>query len=691
MQQDAPSSDSEYFTARDIARATGWHKKQVHRIAARAGWPTRQNQNRLEYSPPQEIADILIGTPQKLSGAPLPTVTFADLAHSDQARDTVLLRERAVTLLQNNLHQGKELALQLVCNHMRDEAPLFHCSVSSLRRWVDAYAAAGIDGLVDQKRGRVGRKSFAADLDEQTILRTAAAAVEHGIKGRLNVARAYRGLVSDPTVAGTARQWLHGAHASKSYVVPSVRDQLRRVASPLATKLIQVGPKAMKLDGPYTECTYDNVRAGQAFTADDMTANAYVWVDWPNEQGFLLIRPQILAAMDIGTMTWLNIRAVMRPRGQYTKDDVWGLIGDVLDKYGLFDLAVLEGGTWQSNVVRGFKTNLDDDSRFGGLRALGCKVIHTRTPRGKIIETAFNSLQHAADNCPGFCGRMEMKDCPESVKKQIYDCEHGHSHPREHFLHISQYTDHLAGVMKALNEERNDGKILRGQSPFEKWTAEFPQDRKALPDSSKWLYRSAYSIREVTRNGVRVTIGTGKFQTAYTYSAPELEIHRGRRVVIWWNDYDPDTSAVIYSLRSGRPDKLICVAPRVHEIPRFGANQDQMRAETTRKSMARQLAVTQSRALAPYLRRTMTPEPAPAAAHPIAAQIQRARARREQAVATQRQIQREVNRAAVDASDVAAILEIRRDTTEAVSQDEITELFRTDRTPVPAENLDEIL
>jgi len=619
---------TEYFSLRDIARALGANKKTVQRTAEREAWPCRAQGNRLEFIPPAQIALAVVATPAMDTSCPAPEVRFSDLAHSDAAREKVLLRERAVKLVASNSIFGKMRAVALVVEHFKKEQPLMPISPRALHDWCAAYAERGIDGLVEQKRGVVGRKSYARDLAEESILRGRANAVEHGIKGRQNIARAFRNMVSDPTIHGSARMWLHGAHASKSYVPPSVRDALR--VSPLGTKLMQIGPKAAKLDGPYTECSYADTDI-RAITADDMTANCYVWCEWPNEEGFLLIRPQILAVMNVGTMAWLNIRAVMRPKGQYTKDDVWGLLGDYLDEYGLHtdtagkvdQIAVLEGGTWQSNVVIGHKTGIDDSTRFGGLKSLGVKVIHTRTPRGKIIETAFNNLQHAADAVRGFCGRMEMKDCPENVKHELAQVRAGHAHPRQYFLHVSEYAEHLRGVMNALNHERNDGKILHGRTPAEAW-AEINPTFVKFPDESKWMYRAAYNVLQVTRNGVRVTIGSGKFQKGYTYSHPALEIHRGRRVVIFWNDYDPDTDAVIYTLKSGKPDKLICCAPRVPELSRFGATTDQLATEAQRKKLLATVSRTESRTLAPFLERRTGGASVPASG-PVGEQITRAR------------------------------------------------------------------
>lgn len=682
--QDSRLEPQDFFTLADIARACTAVKRTVQRMAIAENWPRKQDGNKFLFAPPAHIAAIIVGTPGiKRKATPSPDVTFAHIANDKQQAEITLLREQAVKRLNANVSLlGKEIALCQVSQQFAEAHPLFRISVRSLRRWQQAYAEFGLDGLVEQKRGKVGAKPFAADLNEDQLLQLRADSVEHGIKGRLNTARAFRNLVSNPTLEGPARAWAHGAHSSKSYVPPSVREAARVPA--LATRLIQQGPKAAKLDGPYTECSYDSIRAGEAFTADDMTCNVYVWCEWPNEDGFLLIRPQLLAVMDIRSRAWLNFRVVMRPKGQYNKDDVWGTIGDTLDTHGLFKIAVLEGGTWQSDVIIGQRTNIDDETRFGGLRSLGVKVIHTRSPRGKIIEGAFNTLQHAMDNVKGYAGRMEMKDCPEITKSNLALVRAGHVHPRAHFMHVNEFSNHIAGVMQALNNERADGKMNRGEAPSDMWAD--AAERTPIPDDYKWLYRSSFRIVEVTRNGCRITTGSGKYQSSYTYANEQLEQHRGRRVVCFWNEHDPDTDAVIYTLRNGRQDKMICVASRVQLVDRFGATDDQMRAEATRKKLSQQLAVAESRKLAPFLQRRQSTGGAsvPASHSDISQQIARARAASDAKNAAKARSRRDVAAAGRDLTpeDVSSALsansQLPSAESERFSADEISNIFESD-------------
>jgi hypothetical protein len=134
-----------------------------------------------------------------------------------------------------------------------------------------------------------------------------------------------------------------------------------------------------------------------------------------------------------------------------------------------------------------------------------------------------------------------------------------------------------------------------------------------MPDSHKWMYRASYRVALVTRNGIRITVGSGKYQTHYTYSNPEcLEVQRGRRVVAFWNDYDPDTDCVVYTLKNGKPDHFICVASRVSDVPRLGATAEQMTAEASRKKLSQQIVRSQRVSLAPYLTRTARVQVIPA-------------------------------------------------------------------------------
>jgi hypothetical protein len=135
------------------------------------------------------------------------------------------------------------------------------------------------------------------------------------------------------------------------------------------------------------------------------------------------------------------------------------------------------------------------------------------------------------------------------------------------------------------------------------WATEKPA-LPAIPDSHKWMYRAARSVVQITRNGVRITQGSGRSQLCYSYDNPAiLEVWRGRQVAVFWNDSNPDTDACVFTIKAGRPHKFLCVAKRVREIPRLGASEEESSAEATRKKLHSQLAVSKSGNLAQYLQR----------------------------------------------------------------------------------------
>lgn len=583
------------LSAARIAEALGVSKETVRRRASQEGWQASQRGNRTEYLPPDEVVLACDRDAAPDGEAEPVTVRFVDLADAGQ-RAKVLLREEAVLQLAELCRgRGREEALQLTCTMFAGRG--LNISTRSLRRWEADYAAHGIDGLVEQKQGRVGPRGCAEHLTTIQLQRARAAALEHG-----SIAKGARLLAADPELSHEVRKHLHGAHASKSYVTPSIAAALR--TAPLTASLLQ-GPRAARLAGAFTPGAYDQLRAGEWFTSDDMTSNVYCWVEAPNAKGWRIAQAQILPVIDIATLRWLTVRVILREGGQYSSDDIWGLFGDVFDTFGLPARGfLLEGGHWASNRIKGHRTGLTDDERIGGLKSLGLDVRRSYDPRSKHIEQCFNQLQYWFDRCPGYAGRDQRKQMPEQLKKQLAACEGGHNHPREFILHCSAFADRLQGVMEQMNNERNDGVILRGQSPLEKWADHEPA-LTLLPEEAKWLYRSQASAVLVSRNGFRVTLGSGAKQLVHYYDNPALTVPlRGRRVWVYWNDHSPESDASILDFTTR---KHLGSAQWVRPVERFAGTDEQLAAEAKRKAAHMQVARTEARAMQPELQRKARP------------------------------------------------------------------------------------
>ena len=246
-----------YFAANVIARAAGVSAKTIHRRAASEGWPAKQSGNRFDYVPPASIA-VLLTAPAPESAGPDARLSFTALALNDEAKAKVHARLAAVEHHAALIADGQpvEAALIATVSHLASAlCPLpsaFLFSTSSLRRWLAAHAQFGINGLVEQKQGRSGRKGAASFLPDEMKSKLKADTLQHG-----SAARAARNLMRSPELPYAVRKHLHEGHASKSYVPPSIRQASQ--AAPLTAALLN-GPKKARLEGRFTPCHNDAVK-----------------------------------------------------------------------------------------------------------------------------------------------------------------------------------------------------------------------------------------------------------------------------------------------------------------------------------------------------------------------------------------------------------------------------------------------
>lgn len=608
----------QFFPASDIAAALGVSKKTIHRRADALRWPKEQVACGFYYCVSADLAArIAVARAESMQNAecklqsatmdPL-AVRFEDIANDPGAVRKVGLRQKAVEIFASLQHAGKELALKTTLERMAGDHPDFHISTRSLRAWIRAFAEYGLHGLVEQKRGVVGRRGVEVPLEFANLGK--ALVVERG-----SVAMAARELATHPDLPAGMRLFLHDGHSTKSYVTPSIA---RAISPAILTQELIQGPKNARLKGRWTPGDYSSCRAGDYFVSDDMTSNVLCWCEWPNAQGWRIGQAQILPVMDVRTLRWLNVRVIMRDGGQYNaQDDIWGLFGDVFDTFGLpSEGFVLEGGHWQSNVIRGVRTGLDADIRVGGLESLGLRNVRSFDPRSKIIETQFNTFQRFMDRMPGWAGRDQRTQLGEAIKKRmaLLRVKNPEHHPREWFPHVSQLADAVKTAMENQNHERQDGKLLRGLSPLELWAEHNPQLR-SIPDSAKWLYRSAMNVSKVTSNGVRITRGSGPKQVVYFYDNPALLVPRqGQNVIVHWTDDNPESDAC---LRDARTRAFIGMAKYVKPLDRFKATDEELTAEARRKQAALHYARTEMRAIQPDLVRETVPIPVDAGAAEI--------------------------------------------------------------------------
>lgn len=680
----APEQVAKFHRASDIAAHLGYRSvKSVHRQARAEGWPSRGVANRIEYATPFEMPNLQPSTCEPEPVAP--QIEFTAVSQHSAARKRALDRKCAVQHYCNLVSSGtpKEVALVKTVQHfatagLPDSGP-FLFSAASLRRWVAAYLTLGLNGLVDQKQGRVGRKKVARFLSDDQVNRMKADGIEHG-----SIARAARNLMRDPELHAGARISLHGGHASKSYVPPSVREAAQ--VSPL-TAALHTGARAARLMTSSVHSNPASVKCGDVYVADDETPNVYVWEPWPNRLGYRIGRPQILQVADAGSLMPLNVRVIMRASGAYTADDVAGTLGDAFDHPGLPNVGLLlEGGVWRSKMVIGHKSNLSVEDRIGGLASLGLEVFHARTPMAKWeIEGQFHLQQHIMDKVPGYCGRNERTDLPEKTKKLLAQAERGAVHPSTFLLSLSQFADHVQDALREYTHERQDGKTLRGASPWEKWNDEAPKLR-VMKETDKWLYRSALSVTTAKQNGeLKVMQGSGRNQRIYYYHNANLICPRaGQEIYVYWNDNNPQADAVLLAGTVTNPHKRVCIgtAQYVREISRFKAGAEDIGEAMGRKAAELQYAKSELRTISPHLSRTAVPVSADAEARRIGQTIADAAERHEETVKVEARVKRSlataVRNAPVTESDREAIVDRTAERTPEFQPEEISNLFGQD-------------
>jgi hypothetical protein len=696
---DGASESPRFFPAQLISEATTWDKKTIHRHAAKQNWPMRQVGNRFEYLPPAELAAKCSELATLTNGGPRasePKVRFNDLTHDEDQRKKVLLRKEAVLFFKEKVAArfGIEFSLSAAVTHIyrratEEKIQDFQTSTRTLREWVRKYDASGIDGLVEQKLGIVGRTSVMSKLSkddlETVVMRGKAIAIEKGFGGKPNVAAAFQEMATQPDLPSELREHCHSAHVSKSYVTPSFRQAVKPGA--LTTVLAQMGTRAARLSSTWTPGDYSQVRAGDVWVSDDMTDNVYSWTEANTPWGFMLTRAQLLPVLDVGSLRWLGFRLIYRRSGQYNSDDIWGLFGDMFDQFGMPRHGfLLEGGHWRSDKVIGKATGLSDEERLGGLASLGLRVWHAKDARGKsMLEGYFHVGQFNWDRSPGFGGREQRKDANEKVQTQLRLCTpspsgaYPHCHPKEFFPHATERANFIAQTMANLNNTRNDGQILRGQLPIEKWSAE-EGDRTQIPDSAKWMYRSAKNVTELTRNGLRVTVGSGKNLQPFWYDNRELlaPFEYGTKFVIHWDQNNPDVDAVILT-HNPKSRKFLGIAQRVKPLHRFTATKEELAAEAQRRGKGMQLAREELRSIQPELQRPRAPIATDAGANRIGEEISQAAARVDEKKRVAKQTRAEIRKVEITDADREAAIdapsESGRRASDPVTIEEITNLF----------------
>jgi hypothetical protein len=465
-------------------------------------------------------------------------------------------------------HKEKK-AKRLVLEFLQQRVPRLSESWHALRKQFDrklsAFELQGVSGLSDKRRENSGPRRISAYTspdslsDDERLLLGRANSVGGGISQANR--ELHTGIEIIPGQLLQFSDAYRAAHpfdprTNKSYVPQSVRDKLRPLLKSIEP--LNHGPKAARLAAPSIHRDWSNVLAGAWYQSDDETGNHYIWFqcedgDYEFEgMRFDVLRPQILPLLCVRTDYVLSVLLICRR--QYNSRDIRSLILKTCldERVGLpFEGFYFEQGSWKARNVEAMVkwTEIDDAFTRSGLQL---RLRHATTPKAKIIERIFSQEQNSMQALPGYAGRNEMTAGYERVRaslvlmKRVGQPIKAEVAPWDHFMSADQYLDQLQRAYERFNAEPQTGKRLNGMSPAEAWKAlSGGRAHHLVPDSLRYLLATEETEATVTREGVRVRIGT---ESRYFVESARLGSLIGEKVIVRWNqDF---------------PDHVICVHPK---------------------------------------------------------------------------------------------------------------------------------
>jgi hypothetical protein len=288
-------------------------------------------------------------------------------------------------------------------------------------------------------------------------------------------------------------------------------------------------------------------------SADDFTMPVYYYV--PDGKGwFLLTRGQILLFTDFRTLRIIGWS--MQPDRNYSSLTIRSLCTHVFAEHGVPSVLQFERGIWESaSLIKGRDpAPFEFTEVVQGLREFGIKFIHSIRPRSKTVERIGGLVQDLLEAEPGYCGRNERVDAPETLRKQMAEVEARKAHPSKYFYSYEDWHRRFGEIVNQYNAAPQQGRILCGLSPDTALIKFADADDPPMQFSAGLRYLLAHDKRpaKVTLNGVTFQVGKQKFN----YRGNEIAHLVGQDALAWFDPENPET-LVVTDMQRRNP---ICVA-----------------------------------------------------------------------------------------------------------------------------------
>lgn len=425
---------------------------------------------------------------------------------------------------------------------------------------------------------------------------------------RGDVAPAWRDLLANG-FSEAVRQRYTGKAASKSHVPASVMDSVSSEVGILT--VMHQGPRAFDAIKGHVDRSYDLIASLKCMSADDFTMPVYYYV--PDGKGwFFLTRGQILIFTDFRTLRILGWS--MQPDRNYSSLTIRSLCTHVFAEHGVPSVLQFERGIWErSKLIKGRDpAPFEFTEVVQGLREFGIRFIHSIRARSKTVERVGGLVQDLMEAEPGYSGRIERVDAPESLRKQMAEVEARKSHPSRYFYSYEEWSRRFGEIVSQYNAAPQGGKILCGMSPDEALVKLADADDPPMQFSAGLRYLLAHDKqpRKVTLNGITFQVGKQKFN----YRGPEIAHLVGKEVLAWFDPENPEALCVtdmqrrnpICVARSLEVSALECVTDPdsgrlAQELRRVEGQASYMKARFTavksKFTMPRRRALTDARTL----------------------------------------------------------------------------------------------
>jgi hypothetical protein len=364
------------------------------------------------------------------------------------------------------------------------------------------------------------------------------------------VAPAWRDLLKTG-FSEAVRQRYFGKTASKSHVPTSVMDSVSSEVEILT--VMHQGPRAFDAITGHVDRSYDGIASLKCMSADDFTMPVYYYV--PDGKGwFILTRGQILLFTDFRTLAILGWS--MQSDRNYSSLTIRSLCTHVFAEHGVPSVLQFERGIWErSTLLKGRDpAPFEFTEVVQGLREFGIQFIHSIRPRSKTVERVGGMVQDLMEAEPGYCGRNERVDAPESLRKQMAEVKARKVHPARYFYSYEDWQRRFGEIVNQYNAAPQGGKILGGLSPDEALVKFADADDPPMQFSAGLRYLLAHDKRpaKVTLNGVTFQVGKQKFN----YRGNEIAHLVGQDVLAWFDPENPEV-LVVTDMQRRNP---ICVS-----------------------------------------------------------------------------------------------------------------------------------